>query len=573
MNNKVLEYIIRAKDATADAVKSALSRVRSFASAAGAQLANIKAGFDMLARVAQSFASVFAAAIKEAFSFEKAVSDFKVLLGSVDEAKAHIEELRRFAAATPLTFGDLSKASKLLLSFGASVDEVMPAMKMLGDISMGDAQKFQSLALVFAQVKSAGKLMGQDLLQMINQGFNPLTVIAQQTGKSMAELKDMMADGAISFEMVAEAMRVATAEGGLFGGAMDEASKTGEGLVSTLRDKWTDAVRGFGEAFSDSAKGGIQEIIDKLTELVESGAVEGFAEQVAKAIDGISAAAKGCSAVFGGLWKAVKGGFEAAGQAAGGFVGALAGGGGIGDALSEGMSGLRQGWTDAWDSDGAEAAMRIRRANARKAGRTTSTSAPPAETGGGRTLSEMLADAEAQGREEEERLAEKRRKEAERLANEIAKEEERLRVEAERAIAAERDRLQRKTLEEYRNGLETARAAESDAQSRLAAAQAAERQAWGWYRDRDSWKAQLEEERADAKAQKQFEKDFERLRFRRDWRTAELSDDDEVVRRVALTREQERAAEDYARQTAEATQVAADMLESIEQMLSEGGDE
>ena len=106
----------------------------------------------------------------------------------------------------------------------------------------------------------------------------------------------------------------------------------------------------------------------------------------------------------------------------------------------------------------------------------------------------------------------------------------------------------------------------ADAKTRLSEAQQAEKQAWGWYRDRDSWTAQLAEERADAEAQKQFDKDFARLKDRyRDWRTSDrLSDDDELIRRVALAREEKAAAEQYARETAEATQACADALEAIQ---------
>ena len=587
--NKVIEYVIAAKDRTASAVRSALSRIRSFAAGVGKNLMNIKAGFDMVKGVVQTFASAFATAIREAFRFEKATADFKVLLGSIDAAKAHIEDLKKFAASTPLTFGDLSKASKLLLSFGASVEDVMPAMKMLGDIAMGDSQKFQGLALVFAQVKSAGKLMGQDLLQMINQGFNPLTVISQQTGRSVSELKDMMAEGSISFEMVAEAMRVATSEGGLFANAMEESAKTGEGLVSTLQDNWDAAVREFGSAFSDASKGGVQQLIDKLSELNENGTIEEWAKGVAHwfsaVVDGAKTVAGWISAIYkySGLADAVnlaQGIGKGAMDAVGGAVGAIAGGGGIGDAWRSARENFNSAVTTElaedgfWLKDANEAFGRklgwiVDKPTAKKKAKKAVSSKTSETTGGGMSLSDMFAEAEAKALEAKEAEAAKKAREkeladAERLAKELAKEEERMRLEAERAIAAERDRLQRRTLDEYRKGLEAAQAASSDAQARLAAAQANERQAWGWYRDRDSWKAQIEEERADAKAQVQFEKDLDRLKYRRDWRTATLSDDDEVVRRVAFAREEKAAAEGYARQTAECAARAAEALERIQ---------
>ena len=61
-------------------------------------------------------------------------------------------------------------------------------------------------------------------------------------------------------------------------------------------------------------------------------------------------------------------------------------------------------------------------------------------------------------------------------------------------------------------------------------------------------------------------------RFRSDWRTADLSDEDELVRRVALAREEKHAAEEYARETAEATKACADALEAIQDAIEQGGE-
>ena len=81
------------------------------------------------------------------------------------------------------------------MSFGMSAEEAQIRMKQLGDISQGDAEKFKSLTLAFAQMSSTGKLTGQDLMQMINAGFNPLEEISRKTGKSIGELKEEMSKG------------------------------------------------------------------------------------------------------------------------------------------------------------------------------------------------------------------------------------------------------------------------------------------------------------------------------------------------------------------------------------------
>ena len=101
---------------------------------------------------------------------------------------------------------------------------------------MGDSGKMQSLSLAFAQMSSTGKLTGQDLMQMVNAGFNPLQEISKQTGKSVADLKKEMEKGAVSVGMVEAAFQSATSEGGLFHNAIAEASETTAGKMAAIQD-------------------------------------------------------------------------------------------------------------------------------------------------------------------------------------------------------------------------------------------------------------------------------------------------------------------------------------------------
>lgn len=177
---------------------------------------------------------------------ETYTSNFKVMLGDMESATMKVEELKEFAAKTPFEMSDLASATQTLLAFGVESEKTSGIMKMLGDVSLGNSEKFQSLALVFGQVSSQGKLMGQDLLQMINAGFNPLQVISERTGESVASLKERMAKGQIGIEAVTQAFQWATEEGGKFYNGMEEGSKTLEGRTSTLKDN---AVALLGEVF------------------------------------------------------------------------------------------------------------------------------------------------------------------------------------------------------------------------------------------------------------------------------------------------------------------------------------
>lgn len=191
---------------------------------------------------------------------------FRTLLGSEERANNLLNDLKEYAVKTPLQLNDLSKGAQTLLSFNVEAEKVMPILKAIGDISMGDAQKLQSLTLAFSQMSSTGKLMGQDLLQMINAGFNPLTVIADRTGKSVATLKEEMSKGAISAQMVEDAFIAVTSEGGKFFGMLEQQSQSINGAFSNLQGAVFDMMNEIGE----SVQGPVVGALTGLTGLVKS---------------------------------------------------------------------------------------------------------------------------------------------------------------------------------------------------------------------------------------------------------------------------------------------------------------
>jgi len=189
-----------------------------------------------LAAVAAGVLAFGAYGVKSAASMEDLRMSFDVMLGSATKGQKLFKQLSDMANITPFDTEDLAKASKTLLGFGVSEKKVLPYLKMMGDISMGNKEKLQGLTLAFSQTQSAGRLMGQDLLQMINQGFNPLQYISKKTGESMGELKKRMEAGGISADEVAGAFKDATSKGGQFYKGMEKGSKTFSGLMSTVGD-------------------------------------------------------------------------------------------------------------------------------------------------------------------------------------------------------------------------------------------------------------------------------------------------------------------------------------------------
>lgn len=168
--------------------------------------------------------------------FQAADTAIQTLLGSKEKADALMKQVREYAKISPLEFSDVTAATQMMLGFNIEAEKVPRFISAIGDVSMGEAQKFNSLTLAFSQMSATGKLMGQDLNQMINAGFNPLQQIALTTGKSIATLKEEMSKGAISAEMVQQAFIDATSAGGKFFGMSENASQTINGQLSMMQD-------------------------------------------------------------------------------------------------------------------------------------------------------------------------------------------------------------------------------------------------------------------------------------------------------------------------------------------------
>lgn len=261
---------------------------------------------------------------------EKLQTDIGTLLGDDAAGKQFSDYITQFAKATPYGISELSGLAKGLIQYNVSLDDTKMYMQQLGDIAMGDKQKMASLGVVLGQVASAGKLQGQDLMQFINAGFNPLTVLSEMTGKTMAQLRDDMSQGAISFEMVSAALKKATSEGGRFYKGMEKGSKTLSGLWSTAmdnikqsladafeknQDKLKDFARRIGEL--DLSKmvdglanvaGAVLRIGDVLAPLVEKMTqIPGLVEAImmALAVEKFSAVTGGVNMLSGGFGKLV----------------------------------------------------------------------------------------------------------------------------------------------------------------------------------------------------------------------------------------------------------------------------
>lgn len=544
---KVLEYIIRALDKTAEGNRTARAGVSDTAKAIISQMANIKAAWDMASSAITGAARHVWSALKEAFKFETLTVQFSVLMGSMEKARERMRELSDFAASTPFQLEEVVVASRQLHVFSNGALGAKESLRMVGDAAAAVGQNIQEVSFwvgrAYSMIKG-GQPFGEAAMRLQEMG-----IITPEVRQKMEELQ---ASGASNIEV----WQQLEARLSSFKGGMDQLSKTGDGLVSTLKDNWIAGVREFGNAFKDSAKEGILTLSEALEQLAKDGTISLWASKAVRALEVVREAA-------GWTASAVKWIYERSGasdavaalRGSARFAGSLAGGGGLGEAMKAYGTGQATGFYSgkllsaagdpggllaynkrADDEQRAADAEFKRRAAAAKAAESSQPKADP-EQEKKKERERIAADmAAAQKLTDAKRAKEAAEKEAEEREKAAQKEaQERARLSKELVEAEHKQRVAN-----IRDEAAASAAAESAARDRLSRANSAAQQAWGWYRDPESFKRQLQEEKANAAAEKQYAKDFDRLNDRRDWRTTtRLTDSEEAVRRVALAREEQ----------------------------------
>lgn len=191
---------------------------------------------DFAKKAASSLQSVVKSGLDYNRSMESYLTNFKVMLGDEQLAAEKLEEIRKMAASTPFSLSDLTEGTQTLLQFGVAADDTTGVLKRLGDISLGNADKLQTLVRAYGKMSSAQKVTLENVNMMIDAGFNPLNQICDATGESMSALYKRISDGKVSFNELEAAVAAATSEGGQFYNGMLEASQNFNGRLSTLKD-------------------------------------------------------------------------------------------------------------------------------------------------------------------------------------------------------------------------------------------------------------------------------------------------------------------------------------------------
>lgn len=260
MSTSYVNYILRFRDN----VTKGLRRVRTQAQMTDNSVKGIQTSLGGLFAVAGA-AYGARQLMKYGAELQKVEKSFEVLVGNKAGAESLLGNVSEYAKNTNFGKMGLAQSAQDLLTYGVNAEKVMPTLEMLGDISLGNQEKLRLLSYAYAQVQGAGKLMGQDLLQLINAGFNPLQIISQQTGQTMGELRQAMEKGAISADMVTEAMKIATSEGGRFFNGANALAETGAGRFDRMNETIMETAQVIGSNLLDA----LVPVFDIMTNLFE----------------------------------------------------------------------------------------------------------------------------------------------------------------------------------------------------------------------------------------------------------------------------------------------------------------
>ncbi len=229
---------------------------------ASLQTAFTKAGKALTVGLTVPIAGLITAGVKYNSTVETLTTSFKVMTGSAEEAASIVSQLKEIGAKTPYEFTGLAETVQLLMQYGQTSKQAIKITKMVGDVSQGSADKMNSISLAYGQMSSAGKVNLMDIKQMITAGFNPLQIISDKTGESMASMYDRISKGTMSVQEITDAFAYATEKGGKFYGSSEEQSKTLAGRLSTLKDNFNEATG----SLTESLLPAIESIILKFTE-------------------------------------------------------------------------------------------------------------------------------------------------------------------------------------------------------------------------------------------------------------------------------------------------------------------
>lgn len=199
-------------------------------------------------------AGIMKKAISAAADMESLEVAFETIIGDGGKARETLKGIAELGASTPFEFPELADAGRKLLAFGEAADNIVPALRRIGDVSAGVQAPIAEIAEIYGKARVQGTLFAEDINQLTGRGIPIIQQFAQILGVSQSEVKKLASEGKITFPLLEQAFKNLTTEGGSFFGMMEKQSRTTNGLLSTLKDNFNELFRIIGKPINDFLK-------------------------------------------------------------------------------------------------------------------------------------------------------------------------------------------------------------------------------------------------------------------------------------------------------------------------------
>ena len=235
---------------------------------------------------------------KTGFGFDAAMeayeNQFSALLDDPWAAKELVADLQKLAKISPLGMEGLANNAVSLLNSGTELAEIIPTLEMLGNLSLGDTNKMNSIVRAYTQILSKGQLMAQEMYQLGDAGVPIRQIMTDYGGDRYAdgswyETKMTKPTYKIPAEDMVVAFRNATAEGGMWYDYMFKMMDTWNGQVDRFGEEGKESLGALMNPFFEMAKSNVLPRLSESLGLFGTWVSEnqGTLEKMADAVGGL----------------------------------------------------------------------------------------------------------------------------------------------------------------------------------------------------------------------------------------------------------------------------------------------
>jgi tape measure domain-containing protein len=208
---------------------------------------------------------------------------------AAQKAKSHLKDLIDFGAKTPFRAEQLIGLSQQLQAVGFKAEEIIPTLTSIGDAVAGlggDPQKLDRIILQLGQIKTKGKVSGEELTTLAESSIPAWKYLAEYAGKTVADVQKLAQQNKLDADVAVKV--IVAGMGRDFKGLMKDTEGTYSSMWSTIEDlNQQRASEAFEPAFEQVKRG-------------MAGAIGGLS----------SSAAKNFTTGAAGMQKAVLGSFD-----------------------------------------------------------------------------------------------------------------------------------------------------------------------------------------------------------------------------------------------------------------------